>query len=59
MCVKDERVCIGRSYQLMKQIWSGCMFNSPTTEGSNNEGKSNNAEIYGQENYIEKNSFRS
>jgi hypothetical protein len=57
MCVKDERVCIGRSYQLMKQIWSGCMFNSPTTEGSNNEGKSNNAEIYGQENYIEKTPF--
>ena len=51
MCVKDERVCIGRAYQLMKQIWSGCMFNSPITESGNNPA---NAEVYGEPAYIEK-----
>lgn len=30
MCVQSEKVCVGQAFKLMKTIWNGCMYNSPS-----------------------------
>ncbi len=55
-CVKQDKICVGTAFKLMKSVWNGCMYNTPS---QNVMKPSPDSEILGEKGWKAKINFDS